>query len=225
VVSVHGGQIDTENGVITVNVDKEQLLNAPSFNRADLDMSSTSWETGVVSYWSDTIGMDMTLTSECTVQAADLSGASMVTGTITSTQTTTQTVPVDTPSGEGMVTVNKIALASNVLSAQVQDGNGTLLGQVQEVLVTPATGRLEFVAVRLEGSEATGGPVVLVPLRALNLMLDSPAQLHLVLLVDSGILEGAPTWDEQAGSLSQGWDDDAFEYWSQHVQMTREGDQ
>ena len=50
---------------------------------------------------------------------------------------------------------------------------------------------------------------------------DSPAQIHLVQLVETGILQGAPTWDDQTGSLIQGWDDDAFEYWSQHVTMTR----
>ena len=232
-VSVHGGWLNVDDREIMVDVDTAQLQGAPSFTSADLNLSTVDWENEVITFWSDS--MPMTLTSECSVEAPDLSDQTQPAGTPGATVQPTGTITATTPgvtstlaitgTDQGMTVVNKIAFASKILNFQVLDGNGTPLGDVEEVLVTPETGRLEFVAVRLDTSLQPDGKLVLVPMRALNLSQSEDQQLHLVLLVDTEILKNAPAISDIPDNIDESWSSDAFDYWSQQVQMTREGDQ
>jgi sporulation protein YlmC with PRC-barrel domain len=223
-VSVYDGEVSADDQQIVVNLEIDQLKGAPSFAEADLDLSVIDWENEVITYWSG-IDVNLTLTSECRVASPNLGGQSQPAATPRATAQATTAAPNATPAaGDNMTVVNKIAYASDVLVAQVKDGNGKLLGQVEEVIVTPETGKLDFVAVRVDDTLMQGSQLVLVPLRALNLPEPGADQINLVLLVDTEILKNAPAINDLPDDFGEGWDNDAFDYWSQHVQMTREGE-
>jgi hypothetical protein len=104
---------------------------------------------------------------------------------------------------------------------QLQDGNGNLIGQVEEVLVEPESGWLPFMAIRPNEDLQAGSGLILVPFGALNIAANEDgATQNLVLLVEPGIFENAPTVDRLPSP--GGWEGNAFQYWSQHVPMTRE---
>ena len=190
VVTLQDGIIDVEQRTITVNLDASQLSGAPAFD-ADLDLASLDWEGELQSFWSG-LG-PISLTSECDVAAPN-------TG--------------DDNQG-GAVTVNKIAYASELLAAELQSGNGEALGSVEDYVIEPESGQLMFALVRLEGSEG----VVPVPIRALNIPDPGTGEgVHLILLVEQNVLNGAPSFPTIEGSDGD-WNAEALEYWRQHVPL------
>lgn len=112
-----------------------------------------------------------------------------------------------------------------MLEAQLQDGAGQPLGQVEEVILLPESGRLQFVAIRLDESLQNGGSLALVPLRALNVIHPgedrsgggAASEFALVLLVEQAILENAPSLDTLPNTAEEGWNGESFQYWQEYV--------
>jgi sporulation protein YlmC with PRC-barrel domain len=193
-ITLEGGVIDVEQRAITVNVDSEQFTSAPSTNER-FDLITTDWEADIRSHWSE-VGRLSNLSTECRVPAAGSEGSARQ-------------------------TITRIEYATEVLDMQLQDGNGNLIGQVEEVLVEPESGWLPFMAIRPNEDLQAGSGLILVPFGALNIAANEDgATQNLVLLVEPGIFENAPTVDRLPSP--GGWEGNAFQYWSQHVPMTRE---
>jgi sporulation protein YlmC with PRC-barrel domain len=193
-ITLEGGVIDVEQRSITVNVDSEQFTSAPSTNER-FDLITTDWEANIRSHWSE-VGRLSNLSTECRVPAAGSQGSARQ-------------------------TITRIEYATEVLDMQLQDGNGNLIGQVEEVLVEPESGWLPFMAIRPNEDLQAGSSLILVPFGALNIAANEDgATQNLVLLVEPGIFENAPTVDSLPSP--GGWEGSAFQYWSQHVPMTRE---
>jgi sporulation protein YlmC with PRC-barrel domain len=114
-----------------------------------------------------------------------------------------------TPSG----LTHKIAYASQLLQAELRDGNGELLGQVTDAVLEPESGSIDFFVVQLANRQAT----VLVPLGAVNIpeeALQGGQPVWLVLLTDTARLEGAPTIDSIAAGLKIDAANTARGYWN-----------
>jgi sporulation protein YlmC with PRC-barrel domain len=109
--------------------------------------------------------------------------------------------------------VYKVAYASQLLGCDLFDGQGNLLGAVQEVILEPESGKVNFYVVK----PTHGDGLVLVHLRAVNIpkeALQPGARLSLVLLTAARIFEQAP----RLASLAQA-DDPALQnemrrYWN-----------
>jgi sporulation protein YlmC with PRC-barrel domain len=193
-VTLENGIIDVDQRVITVNLASEQFSSAPSTNER-FDLATTDWEADIRSHWSE-VGRLSNLSTECRVPAAGSEGSARQ-------------------------TITRIEYATEVLDMQLQDGNGNLIGQVEEVLVEPESGWLPFMAIRPNENLQAGSGLILVPFGALNIAANEDgATQNLVLLVEPDILENAPTVDSLPSP--GGWEGNAFQYWSQHVPMTRE---
>jgi hypothetical protein len=201
-------------------------------------MSTADWETEVVDFWSG--HMDLMLTTECLVPPASTSGGTSTPGP-RSTPVITGTLPAGTPAGgsgsdtgttpeptgatgDDRVSVHRIALASDVLDAELHDGNGNLLGMIEEVFVVPETGRLQYVAVRADTAFQAQNQILLIPLGALTVRQaeEGMAGMFLELLVEASILQNAPGFDALPNASDSRWDTNLFDYWSQHVPMTQE---
>lgn len=208
-VSIGSGIVDAQQRIITLQLDAAQLSDAPLVD-ARLDTTTVEWEAEVRDYWSALMSLS-NLTTGCRVAAVE---------TLTESET-----PEATPAaGEGepggspeLTTVTKIAYASNLLSAPLQDGNGNTLGQVQDAYVLPETGRLSYLSVELDRSLASGPGLAAVPVRALNVTHESLNAAVLVLLVEPEVLANAPTFDDVPDPNDENWMDEALEYWGQHV--------
>jgi sporulation protein YlmC with PRC-barrel domain len=109
--------------------------------------------------------------------------------------------------------VHKIAYATQLLGAQLKDGNQNLLGVIQEGILEPESGKLGFYLVSLKDNPG----LILLPLAKTNIpeaALKPGAKIELVLLADSNRLPGAPriaadqATDAAAQSAARG-------YWGQ----------
>lgn len=195
-VTLQEGVIDVDQRVITVNVDAEQFADGPSVGER-LDLTTTEWEDDIRNHWSE-VGRLSNLSTVCPVPAS--------TGT----------------EGAGRQEITRIAYAMEVMDMRLLDGNGNLIGEVEEVLVEPESGWLPYMAIRPNENLQTDGGLVLVPFGALNLDTSgggATQDQNLVLLVEPEVLENAPTVDSLP---ADGMDGSTFDYWSQHVPMTRE---
>ena len=116
----------------------------------------------------------------------------------------------------------RLALASRVLTADLQEGNGRVLGAVQDIAIVPETGRTHYLVVETtETVQGTGRQVALPP-GAVNVSYESGReQPVLVLLVDTNLLQDAPEFDQENTWTDDGW----FNFWSPHVPLTREQQQ
>jgi ribosomal 30S subunit maturation factor RimM len=87
--------------------------------------------------------------------------------------------------------VHKIAYATQLIGAQLKDGNQNLLGTVQDGILEPESGKLDFYVVSLANNQG----LVLLPLGKTNIpdsALQPGAKMALVLLADNNRLAGAP---------------------------------
>ncbi len=91
----------------------------------------------------------------------------------------------------GSGTTQKIAYATQLISAQLKDGNGNLVGTVQEGIVAPESGKMDFYVIALKDNSG----MLLMPLAKTNIpanALQPGAKIELVLLADAAKLSGAP---------------------------------
>ncbi len=87
--------------------------------------------------------------------------------------------------------VYKVAYASQLLGVELYDGQNSLLGEVQEAILEPESGKVSFYIVK----PAKGEGLVMVHLRAINIpkeALLSGGSLSLVLLSDPQVFWNAP---------------------------------
>jgi sporulation protein YlmC with PRC-barrel domain len=241
VITVGGGTIDAEQGTITVNLPAVDLSGIPTVDVATVDLETADWEADVLGFWASF--SPLSLTTGCRVQPAPTSpGTDTGTPTVTdepevtgTPEATVEPTDAGTPEGtgtpaageddddqSGTVNVTKIALASVILQAALEDGNGSPMGQVEEILVEPETGRLRFVAIRLDESTEGESQLVLAPIGALNIRHEDGGTT-LILLVEADVLLNAPTITAIPDPTNTNWEADAFEYWSEFVQMTDGG--
>jgi sporulation protein YlmC with PRC-barrel domain len=93
--------------------------------------------------------------------------------------------------GSGANPLHKIAYATQLLGANLKDGNNNVLGTVTEGILEPESGKLGFYVVNLQGNQG----MVLIPLAKTNIpdsALQPDSKIELVLLADSKKLAGAP---------------------------------
>jgi sporulation protein YlmC with PRC-barrel domain len=242
VVTLGGGTIDTEAQAIVLNVDASQLSGAPAAAESP-DLTATDWEADVRTFWNEQVTLS-NLSTTCRVPPADLQtepgGAAATEPVVTEALETepvvtesleTEAVETEATPGESetpqagqasgeRVSVTKITDASEILGMALQSGNGEPLGQVEEVILEPESGRLRYLAVTLDEALEAGGGTVMVPVRAVNLQAEEGAEAQtLVLLVEPAILQGAPHLASLPAADDTTWEDPALEYWSQHVPL------
>jgi sporulation protein YlmC with PRC-barrel domain len=217
------GEVQVEGNQLILSAEISDISSAPSVDITTLDLSTNEWEAEVVTFWSDYA--TMTFTTECPVPPAEFGGQAQATPSAGEATTMPEATPQATPTGEteqgsDEIIVVRVALATEVLSAQLVDGNGQPVGTLEEALLIPETGLLRYLVVVPDGE--TEGVFVLVPMGAVNVEREGTDTMVLVLLVETEIFQNAPSVATIPGMdelLNEG---ESFEYWSQHVEMTRE---
>jgi len=119
-------------------------------------------------------------------------------------------------SATGRTTVQAEAVrASKLTGAVVKDSSGNRAGEIQDIIVNPASGRIDFALVSLNAAGATvGGKVVPVPWALLKTSSGSsqysanPEHCTFTLNADANKLNGAPTVD---------WSDPSQSEWRQRI--------
>ena len=107
--------------------------------------------------------------------------------------------------------VHKIAYASQLLGAELKDGNGLLLGTVQDAILEPESGKLGFYVVKLQD-----GSLVMVSLGQTNIPQEAlvPGKtIELVLLADNNKLLGAPRIENVEQAMLTQTQSTARGYW------------
>jgi sporulation protein YlmC with PRC-barrel domain len=110
--------------------------------------------------------------------------------------------------------VQKIAYATQLIGAQIKDGNQNLLGAIQDGILEPESGKLGFYVVSLKDNSG----LILLPLAKTNIpaaALQPGAKIELVLLADSNRLAGAPRLATADQATDAGAQSAARGYWGQ----------
>lgn len=191
-VTVNGGSLNANDNTIMLPLDASQISGAPTIDQRP-DLSTTDWETQVLDYWNGQVRLSQ-LSTECTVPPAE-------------------------GQDQGPVTLHKIAYATNLMGAELQDANQNVLGTVQDAYLEPESGQLFFVVVDL-----SDGGTVMVPMGAVTVpdrAFDNPDSTVLELLVDNNVLTSAPTIDSVDAAFQTDTQavTDARSYWSDYVNI------
>lgn len=148
----------------------------------DLALFPNTWEETVRAYWLQ-VARVSPLTSECKAGGSDSANA-----------------------------VHKIAYASQLLGAELKDGNQVLLGTVLEAVLEPESGKLGFYVVKL-----LDDTLVMVPLGQTNIPKEAlvPGQtIELVLLSETNLLLDAPRITSIEEAMKAQTQSDARGYWN-----------
>jgi sporulation protein YlmC with PRC-barrel domain len=194
-VTLEGGVIDVDSQTIFLNFEASQLGGTIAYQDR-IDLSNLEWETETRNYWSEMMNLS-NLTTECRVPAQN---------------------------GEGRQAIVRIAYATEVLGAELVNGLGEQVGQVEEVVLVPESGLIRFAAIQTGGLLQAGQALAAAPPGAINIHTDDETareDLVLVLLVEDEVLENAPRIESLPGT-DPAWDGRFFSYWSQYLPMTRE---
>jgi len=112
----------------------------------------------------------------------------------------------------GSGTIQKIAYATQLIGANLKDGNGNLLGTVQDSILEPETGKLSFYVIAGNGNQG----LMLLPLAQTNIppeALQPGAKMALVLLANPGKLAGAPHLSSPDQATDAGAQGATRSYW------------
>lgn len=227
-----GSSVDVEQRVFTLKQNAADLNGAPVVDVTLLDLEIPDWSDEALEYWSE--NYRVSLTSACNVPVSNNQNAvedantqvqptlapepTQVEGDVTPTLAPADTDPtLDSPQDTNRQNIYKLALASSLLSAELQEGNGAPLGTVRDIAIVPETGRTQFIVI--ETGEAGEERMVALPPGAVNISYENGAgQPVVILLVETDLLQGAPVFDESARTTDDAW----YDYWNQHIPMTRD---
>lgn len=148
----------------------------------DLALFPNTWEETVRAYWLQ-VARVSPLTSECKAGGSDSANA-----------------------------VHKIAYASQLLGAELKDGNQVYLGTVLEAVLEPESGKLGFYVVKL-----LDDTLVMVPLGQTNIPEEAlvPGQtIELVLLSETNLLLDAPRIASIEEAMNAQTQSEARGYWN-----------
>jgi len=128
--------------------------------------------------------------------------------------------------GHGMMRGGNDLRGSKINGAQIKSATGETLGTIDDVIINPRSGRIEFAALSVTGPTGTtptgaGEKLTLVPWRLLNAQPGAGEQLTFTANVDQAKLSAAPSFDKNQ------WPDMSQSDWSQkyysYFGLSREG--
>jgi sporulation protein YlmC with PRC-barrel domain len=247
-VTVQNGSIHGDEQTIQININASDLTSVPDYDAGMVTMREGIWEADVMAFWST--HMTQSLTTECRVSPFQVDELDSATGTPDAPSTTvvptTPEAPAVTPTLPGTVTIpvqptqtpsvngseeadrvsgTRLVLASLLVQAELEDGNGQPMGTVVDAVIVPETGLIRYLAVELHQAQQAQaeGELVLVPVRAVNVQYEGQSgnNPQLVLLVEADVLLNAPSITALA-EVEQGFSAEAYNYWNQYVPLTEE---
>jgi sporulation protein YlmC with PRC-barrel domain len=183
VVTINSGVFDAQARTLQLSVAAGQVARAPAYP-ASLKPVTSGWEAAVRDYWSR-IARVSSLTTGCRVSLP----------------------------GGGTTEIHKVAYAHELIGAVLRDGLGNELGQVEEAILEPESGKLSFFVVRLGGGQG----LVLAPLRVFNIPKEAllpEGEISLVLLVEADRFLGAPRINSVEEAVQGGAQSSARAYWN-----------
>jgi hypothetical protein len=231
--------------VLAVNIGSANLSAFPAISLQDLDMNDVSWEADVITFWSPYMNLGVTTacpvpsgssTATATATATNAATATNVTGTSTAGASSTPIPPANPTleTGSDRVIVNKVALASAVLGADLQAGNRSTVGTMRDAVMIRNTGGILYYIAQVVTSnpQAVGTPLptatlqpsgsdnrlIALPPGAVNVRHENDLTVF-YLLVPVNIFTGSPPYTGDFNNFNT-VDSQWFDYWSQYIPMT-----
>lgn len=198
-----------QNAII-LDVTKDQMDQAPEFNPdmlPELGEPADNWDAEIQSFWAGgaATGSESTETPMAT-ESTSATEAPQTTEAPQSTQS----------SQMNLAELQGVILASDLIGFDIQGPDGRTVASVQDVIVDPDTGDLQYLVLSISGIEGIDGQLILIPLQAFG--FDVQNQVF-VLNIDPQLLVGAPTFEN--GNLPDttqpDWDVDIQSYWQDNL--------
>jgi sporulation protein YlmC with PRC-barrel domain len=182
-VTINSGYLDAEAQAIGLHLTADHFAAAPAFPES-MPLLPSTWEPPVWAYWPSYVRLGV-LNTECKVTGSDGS----------------------------LVVVQKVAYASQLLVAELQDALQETLGIVKEIILEPESGKMHFFVIDV----ADGNGLALVPPGAVNIpdwALEPGNEITLILLAENEMLFNAPRVGSVEESASGSARQAAWEYWA-----------
>lgn len=130
--------------------------------------------------------------------------ASLVAGETAAQQPLRQPRERDTP-GQAVHIQGDAVLSRTVIGARVKNREGKDLGEIDQLVIDPKTGRVSHVLLGLGGLAGVGERKVVVAWGDIRLMADPSLPHRTIASVDQAVIERAPRWDrrEDRGALDR----------------------
>jgi sporulation protein YlmC with PRC-barrel domain len=181
VVTINSGVLDAAAKTISIYMTPAQVAASPVFAAPLVLLPYSPWEDAVRNYWKSVARVGI-LKSECKAGGSNSANA-----------------------------VHKIAYATQLIGADIKDGNHILLGTVQDAVLEPESGKLGFYIVKL-----LDGTLVMVPLSQTNIpkeALEPGIKIELVLLAETNKLTDAPRIASVEQAMNAQTQSEARQYW------------
>ncbi len=181
IVTINSGALDAEAQAISIYMTLDQVAASPVFAAPLVLLPYSPWEDPVRTYWKSVARVGI-LKSECKAGGSNSANA-----------------------------VHKIAYATQLIGAELKDGNHNLLATVQDAVLEPESGKLGFYIVKL-----LDGSLVMVPLSQTNIPKEAlePGQtIELVLLSETNKLTDAPRIASVEQAMNAQTQSEARQYW------------
>jgi sporulation protein YlmC with PRC-barrel domain len=192
-----------QNAII-LDVTKDQMDQAPEFNPdmlPGLGEPADNWDADIQSFWAS---------------GAATGSAGTETPMATESPQTTEASQSTQSSQINLVELQGVVLASDLIGFDIQGPDGQSVASVQDVIVNPDSGDLQYLVISVSGIEGIDGQLILIPLQAFG--LDIQNQIF-ALKIDPQVLVGAPTFEQ--GNLPDttqpDWDADIHAYWQDNL--------
>jgi sporulation protein YlmC with PRC-barrel domain len=197
------GEADDETAFI-VQATEEELERAPEFDPdllPELGEPAVDWDADIESFW---VG-GVTTTEETPVATEVGTEEPVATEAVT-----------EEPGAAVEAELQGVILASDLLGMTIRNSDGDDIGQVEDVVVDPDTGEIQYLAISTNLEELDSNWVA-VPPRGFSVNADEDV---LVLNVSQDVLIGAPNFvaDEFPDTTIEGWDADIETFWQTEIE-------
>lgn len=153
-----GSLANNSGDVLVVNTGGADLTTFPAVSLSALNSSDVTWEANVINFWGPY--MKLGLTTACSVPAnggtlvptgaaPEVVGTPAVSGTAVMDVSPTRT--------SNRVTVNKVALASALLNADLTEGNGRAFGKIVDAVIIRNSGGILYYIVQASAGNTQSG--------------------------------------------------------------------
>lgn len=189
---------DGPQNAFIIDATRDELESAPEFDDdllPNLGDPARDWDADLSGYWEG--GM---------VTATEESGTPEATEVMTTPEATDTTGVMAEGNLQGAV------LATDLLGMTVQDAQNNDLAEVQDVIIDPQSGDVNYAVVEVSGIEDIDGQWLLIPLDHLSINAQDNV---LVVSTDSSTLVDAPTFDadQLPDTTAPDWDADIQSFW------------
>jgi len=216
---------DQTDSRLFLSVDPQVLKDAPTYSPDELpNVVDPNWDADILLFW-EAIDIAPAATStiastESVTETTGITETQNVTETASTTDTDSTTETAEITAGVAVASSGPSSVVSlndlmDYMVYSVKDEQGEDLGYIEDIMINPQRGRIEYMILSFGGFLGIGDKWFAIPLDATEVQMEKQT---IVLDVTPDLLKAAPGFDkdELPNTADANWDQEIRDYWQQH---------